>query len=152
MPVTPSNRYRGTARNLTWAKTFPATAAAITMTGIHSFKIDDGISIKKEAADGDLYPTACFNDFLDPSFTFDTIDPEMSAALTPDMRGTTTLSLSDAANGLTTGGGGFTLAITNTYEMSRSRDFAFREFGKGSMAFGTISADGTTSPITKTAL
>lgn len=145
-------RYRGTTRSLTFAQTAPVTATAITMTGIHAAKIDLGISIKKEAADGDLFPTVCFNDYQDPTISFDTIDPEMAAAITPDIRGTITTTIADAANGLIAAGGGFTLAITNCYKMSESKDFAYREFSKGAIAFGTISVDGTTSPITKTLL
>lgn len=143
-----SNRYKGTALTATWTQTYPTSASAITFNGIKDIKYDSGISIKKESADGDLFPTAMFNDYQDPTFTCESINPYMAAAITPSLRGTFAYSIADAANGVVTSGGGKSFAITNSYLMGVNIDHTYREFGKGSFTFGTISADGTTSPVT----
>lgn len=149
---TPSKRYKGTALTVTATKTFPTSASAITFDGIKKVHYDPQISVKKEAADGDISPTAMFVDFLDPMVAFETINPYMTAAIAPGERYTLGYSIADAANGLTTASGGKLWAITNAYLQAAPIDHTFREFGTGAPVFGTISADGTTSPVSVSAL
>lgn len=148
MSVSPTKRYRGTVTACTFTPTYPTSASAITLTGLKSMKFDAGLSIKTEAADGDYYQTACFADHEDPGVSFESIDPYMVSSIVSSQRGTLAFTVSDAANGTAVGGGGKTYSITNAYLKGVNIDHAFREFGKGSVTFGCISADGTTSPVT----
>src|SRR6185436_11036932 len=142
-----TNRYKGTMIAATWPKTHPATATAITINGAKSIKYDANIEVKKEGADGDLGPTTCFWAYMDPTFALELINPYATAAITPDMRGTFAYTIADAHNGVVASGGGKSYSITNAYLMDANIDHTYREFGRSSVSFGTIWADGTTSPV-----
>lgn len=147
-----TNRYKGTARSCTWTKTFPSTATAVTIAGIKKVHFDPQISVKTDAADGDLMPTTVFWDYQDPMIAVESIDAYAFGTLTPDMRGTLVYSIADASGGLTTAAGGKLYTILNAFLKACPIDHPYREFGTAAATFGTISADGTTSPVSVSAL
>jgi hypothetical protein len=143
-----SKRTRDAGQNVTWAQTAPVTATAVTITGVQDTKVDLGISIKQDSADGDSFMTVMFMDMQNPTISFSGIYPQVAAGIPPGNRGTLTFSIRDANGGLTTALGGYTYVCLNTYKMSDAQNYAFRDFGKNELPFGMISVDGSTNPIT----
>lgn len=117
------------------------------ITGIQSFEYDPGVSTKMEGADADPGPTVRVVDFLNPTFSFSTLDANAAASQVGN-KGIFIATLLDAYNKATASGGGKTYTtnnlsvLTNGQVSSRYREFASRAF-----RVETTWADPATPPV-----
>lgn len=130
----------------------PTSGSLLSFTGVKKIDYDEGISIKKESADFDQFPTVGLCDFKDPSFSFDTIDAFVGFALLPGAKGVFTTTIRDAYNGVTASGGGKLYTMSNAQLESRTQGNQYRTFSTQSLKFGSVSGDGVTHPVAVTAL
>jgi hypothetical protein len=143
-----TNRYMNTG-----AVGFTPTGGSLTaITGVKSVSFDEGVSVKKESADGDLFPTVSVNDQNNPTITIETLDAFVLIAQLAGQKGTLAIVIKDAYNGTTTSGGGKTITMTGCQIEKRGATHKHREFSNQSITFGAVSADGSTHPVSVSAL
>lgn len=128
--------------------------AANAITGVSSFAYDAGGSLAKFAGDGDRFNTTVVNDFAEPTFSLTTADLAAARGCPPGLRGVFTATVNDAKNGVTAGGGAYTVATASGTAIvkSNSATQAHRQFGQAQIMIEVESADGTTNPVSFTAL
>lgn len=148
--VTPTNRYMNSGA---WGFT-PTGGSLTNLTGVKSASYDQGISTKSESGDFDVLPTAMANDFMDPKITLEFLDAKAMTygASGVPARGTLVGTVYDHFNKGTASGGGFTITFINSQMITASSSHPYRDFAKKSLAFGGISADGSTHPVSIAAL
>lgn len=134
--------------------TTAVSMASQAITGVTNFAYDAGGSLIKFSGDGDRYPTTVVNDFSDPSFSLTTADMAAARACTPGLRGVFTATINDAKNGISAGGGGYTVSTSSTggVVMTNSATQAHRQFGSATISIAVESSDGITNPVSFTAL
>lgn len=130
----------------------PSGGSLTTITGVKSVSFDEGVSVKKESADGDLFPTVSVNDQNNPTITIETLDGFVLYAQLAGQKGTLAVVIKDAYNGITTSGGGKTITMSNCQIEKRGTQHKHREFSHQSITFGAISSDGSTHPVAVSAL
>jgi len=138
-----------TKRHMNWTTT---TYNSVTITGVSSIGFDFGGSTAKFAGDGDKFNTTIVNDFNEPKATLTTADIAAAIGFTPGLRSTFVSTLNDAKNGVTASSGGRTFTLANAIVASNSATGAHRQFASASITFEAESTDGTTNPLTTSAL
>jgi hypothetical protein len=143
-----TNRYM----NIVGVGFTPSGGSSTPITGVKSLAFDEGVSVQKESADGDLYPTVSVNDHTDPTITVTTLDAFVLIAVLAAAKGTLVATIQDAYNKSTASGGGKTYTMSNCQIQSRGAQHAHRQFSNQSLTFGAVSGDGQTHPVAVTAL
>ncbi len=127
----------------------PGGAGAVTtLAGIKSADYDEGISVLKESADGDLFMSIAAAVGLDPKITLQMIRAFQLFATVGGSWGTLELDIPDAYNGMTAAGGGYTITMTHAILEQRSQQHGHRKFSTQTLAFGSYAPDGVTHPVT----
>lgn len=119
---------------------------------VKEWSMPRGISRIKESADFDHFWTLNVCDFEDPTITLTTLDPFSIFAINPGVLGTLTGVVRDANNGATTGGGAKQITLVNCGLSDESGSGAHRAYARGTYTFCGTSSDGTTNPLSISAL
>jgi len=138
-----------TKRFMNWTTT---TYNSVTITGVTSVNFDFGGSTAEFAGDGDKFPTTIVNDFNSPTVTIAAADLAALVGMPPGTRSTFTSTANDAKNGITASSGGRTFTLANAIIASNNGGGQHRQFMSGSLTFHAESTDGTTNPLTTSAL
>jgi len=138
-----------TKRFMNWTT---VTYNTSTITGVTSVGFDFGGSTAEFAGDGDKFPTTIVNDFNTPSATVTAADLAALVALPPGTRSSFVATANDAKNGTTASSGGRTFTLANAIVASNNASGQHRQFMSGSVTFHAESSDGTTNPLTTSAL
>jgi hypothetical protein len=146
--LSPTNRYMNSSG---WGFT-PSGGSLTNITGVTNETYDEQISTKKEGADFDLFPTVAVADYRDPIITLETLDAFILMGVVAGASGTLVGTVRDAYNGATTGGGAKLITMSNARIQGRNQSQPYREYGKQSLVFGAVSADGATHPVAITAV
>ncbi|MDE2103343.1 MAG: hypothetical protein KGL39_39245 [Patescibacteria group bacterium] len=146
--MTATNRYMNTSG---WQFT-PSGGSAVTLTGITGASYDEGISTKKEGADFDGFPTVSVRDYADPKITLETLDAMAFYQILAGAKGVLTGNIRDAYNGVTVGGGGKSITMSNCQIEGRNFNAPYRDYARQQLVFGAISSDGQTHPVAIAAL
>jgi hypothetical protein len=143
-----------TKRHMNWQDViFTDTAsAATTITGVTSIDIDMQGSKKEFSGDADQFVTTLVHDFSNPQITVQSADLAAIQTMAPGLRGSFTATHLDAKNADTASSGGYTVAMTHCMVNNNPTGGKHREFGEGSFILTAESTDGTTSPISFSAL
>jgi hypothetical protein len=135
---------------VTWT---PAPAGSpVTLTGIKSANYDEKVEVTKESADFDLFNTIAAVTHYEPTMSLETINPYQLMSTAGGARGTLLVTIRDALSGVTASGGGYTLSMANAFIEQRSQSYKHRAYGTQTLNFGCYSTDGSTHPVTVTAL
>ena len=148
MSLTPSKRFVN-------AKTVgftPAGGSLTSITGVRNVQCNPQATDIKGSGDGDLYNTAAGVVAIDYMVTVDTQHAALLNAVPPGTYGTLVWTTPDAYNGTATGGGGLTYTLVNAYFMGPNLTHPHRDFATASFVFHSYSSDGTTSPLSVSAL
>ena len=138
-----------TKRFMNWTTT---TFNSVTITGVTSVQFDFGGSTAEFAGDGDKFPTTIVTDMNNPSVTVQAADIAALVAMVPGTRSTFASTFNDAKNGITASSGGRTFTLANAIVATNSGGGQHRQFGSESVTFHAESSDGTTNPLTTSAL
>lgn len=122
----------------------PTGGSLTTFTGVTSVGMDLGGSLAKFDGDGDRFTTTCINEFNDPSVTIACADLAAILANPPGTRGVLVFTYKDAKVAT---GGALTFTVSTAIVADNGANQSHRQFGQGSISFGTESADGTTNPV-----
>ena len=146
-----SNKVKNVPTGVTWTRTYPSSAAAVTIDGITNFKYNPGISQKPFSADGTRFDTAVFSDSETPTISFSVEHPYRLQGVAATERGTLSFVIPDAQNGITAGGGGYTWTVTDTFLNDLPSDLKHRDWATAEITFGMIASDGITHPVSRVA-
>jgi hypothetical protein len=144
---TPSKRYVNCTANFT-----PAAGTLTPITGLQRAAPNQGISRIKESGDADVLPTVAFSDYADPTIDLETLDAFALESSLYGVIGTLVVTIPDARNGVTAGGGGMTITMVNASVQASSATHTHRQFGRRTLTFGGYSTDGQTAYWTTSAL
>ncbi len=128
------------------------TFSAVVLKGAQSASVDLGLSDKSDSGDFDMLPTVRVTDFLDPKISLSVRDITAGNAVTPGTKATLSMKVGDPIGGITTGGGGQSVSLTNAQIVSDSKSHKHRDFSDVSLSFASTSVDGQTSTLVYTAL
>lgn len=134
---------------VTWT---PEGGTLITIDGIKSANYDEGIEVAMESADADLFNTVAAAVHFSPKITLETINPFQLFSTVGGARGALAITVRDAYNGVTPGGGAYQIVMSHAFLENRSQKNKHRGFSDLSMSFGAISLDGSTHPVAVSAL
>lgn len=146
--ATPSKRHM----NWTTVTYITSTPTTFTSTGVQSIEIEPGGQVITSSGDADKYPTTIVLNFSEPQITVKLLDLNLLHSLTPGLRGTFSAVHNDAKNGVTASSGGYTLALANAIIVNNPSSGAHKEFGSGDFVMKAESTDGSTNPLSYTAL
>lgn len=116
-------------------------------TRVSSVSINQGGSLSKFSADGDLYPTVIAALMSNPSASVTSADVASLMAISPGTTATLTATHSDA-KGAASGAIAYTLANAVSETAQTSGQHA--QFGTATISFQAFSSDGTTNPLSFT--
>lgn len=145
---TPTNRYFNTSG---WGFT-PAGGSSTPIDGVTSADYDEGISVKKEGADFDGFPTLRVRDWAEPMINIETLNAFVLYATLAGASGTLVGTIRDAYNGAVTGGGAKLITMSQAAVEKRGISAKYREFARQNLSFGGISVDGATHPVAVSAV
>jgi hypothetical protein len=126
------------------------SASTIAITGVTDVEYARNAGVLKHSGDGDHFVTTLINDFEDPALTITHRDLTASYGIVVGARGTISSVHNDARYGVTTAGGGYTVALVGMVTDNPGGG-SHRQFGQGRLAFAGESTDGVTNPMTFTA-
>ena len=127
--------------------------AATPIAGIKEISYDEGISVKEDSGDFDLGPTVSVVDWRNPFFNITTIDAFAQYLVASGVKGVFQAILRDAYNGNTVSAGAKQFTSNSTgYIAGRQINGTHREYGRQTLMIKTVSLDGTTNPVSITAV
>ena len=143
-----SNRYM----NWTGASFTPAGGSAITLDGVLDCSVSRDGQVEEFKGDLAVFVQLLAMPTQKRKITLSLMDVGVAQGVLQGARGAFTIKLADAVNGITTAGGGVTIALTAC--MVVNNDFQGPHASKttGSLAFEGYASDGATDPLTITAL
>lgn len=136
-------------RSMNWTT---VTFNGATITGVTSLSFDNGGSVAKFSGDGDKYPTTVINDMNNPSATLASADVAAIYAMPPGTRSSLVATLNDAKGGVTSGNGARTFTLANAVVENNPISGAHRQFASGTVTFQAESSDGSTNPLSSSAV
>lgn len=128
------------------------TGTAIALTGIKDATYDQGIMVIKDSADADLFMSVATAVGYDPGVTLTSNSSFQLLTVVGGTRGTLAFDVPDAYNGVTTGGGGYSVTMTNAIMEKWTQTHGHRKYSGLSLGFTSMAPDGITHPVTITAL
>lgn len=141
---TPSKRFRN------WTT---VTHNAVAVTGVRDISVDYGVQDIQEGADADMGPTHGVVTFQSPKITVQTFDAMALIAVAHGAKGVFSAVWNDSYNGVTAGGGGYTLTTNAlTYIGGRGQQGPYNQIGTQALTFHTVWGDGVTNPLSWAAL
>lgn len=143
-----------TRRHMNWTGTSftPSGGTLTSITGVTDVEIDHRGSVITHSGDGDKFSTTKVNDFSDPMVTITCRDLTTLNGFAVGARGAVASTHNDARYGTTAAGGGYSIALANAIVANKTQGGQHRQFGEGRLMFEAESTDGTTNPLTFTAL
>jgi len=138
-----------TKRSVNWTT---VTYNSATITGVTAVSFDTGGSLLPFSGDGDKYPTTIINEMNNPTASVTTADVAAATAIPPGTRSSLVATLNDAKNGVTASGGGRTFTLANAIAQSNPVSGQHRQYASATLTFLAESSDGTTNPLSSSAL
>lgn len=139
------------ANSSAWQYT-PNSGSAILLGKMKDWSYDEGISRVQDGGDYDAFPTVNLCDWQNPTLTLSTFGVFNLKLVSPATVGVVTGKVHDSFSGITAGGGGHTITLSNASLMTRSGSGSHRQIARGQLAFCAYSMDGVTSPLAIAAL
>jgi len=153
MPLTPSKRHNR-VKSGSFVQTSPSSAT-FSLTGLQGFNLARGAVVETHTGDGQYYISQGAVIGEDPTLTLNHRDINTALVTTGGIglgaRGTLSCVHMDADNGAGAGGGGYTLSLTGLI-IDNTTGGQDRRISDATITLRGISSDGTTSPLTFTAL
>ncbi len=147
--ATPSKRHVNWSA-VTWTQSSP-TAVTNNISGVQSLRVDRNLQSIQHSGDADFYPTVVVMVGGQPSISVSHRDLTVAYGIPDVSRGTLSAKHSDAKNGITASSGGYTVQLVGLMT-GNDLEGAHRQFGGTTLTVIGESTDGTTSPLSFTAL
>lgn len=136
-------------RSVNWTT---VTYNSATITGVTAVSFDNGGSLLPFSGDGDKYPTTIINDMNNPTASVTTADVAAAYAIPPGTRSSFVATLNDAKGGVGAGNGARTFTLANAIAQNNPISGSHRQYASATVTFLAESSDGSTNPLSSSAL